>query len=394
MNIMERSFREEMPVLADSNIAYFDYAATTFMPRRVMNKWFDFHNTSSVFISRGNNLLSSKAEYVLQKSEEIFRGFFKFNNNYEFIYSKNVTEAINIMAYSIEKSVKELDIILIGPYEHHSNYLPWKYLAMRTGALFFEMPVDKNGDVDYSYIERYRNRIKIVSISSVSNAFGYSVDIQKICSLISEDAFLFVDQSQLCAHAPICSNDKISAHFIPSHKMYGPKNIALTVVKKDVLDCMEPVIMGGGMVESVGYADYWIQDRKKFFPGTMDIGLISSFASACGFIDEISYDFIKEEDQYYSKQVIELLDKYGYDLVLRNENCVNYVISFSHEILHAHDINEYLSNKNIIIRSGNMCTQNSLRKIDKNAINRISLGVGVCENDVKMLKKGLEEILL
>ena len=386
------NYKSMIPILNNSNIAYLDYSATTFMPAEVMNKWSEFHNTVGVFVSRGINNLSRKAEIALRDAEEVFNDFFGFNSEYSIIYAKNVTELINITAMSIEESVNEMDIVLVGPYEHHSNYLPWKYLAKRRGALFCELPINAQGDIDYSYIERYRNRIKVISVSSVSNTFGHNIDVEKICKLKSKDAFLFVDESQCCAHSPISRDRRISGHFITSHKMYGPKNIALMSINNSIITSLKPVFLGGGMLESVGYEDTWLSDRKKFFAGTMDIGLICALAEACNFVKSVSYEEIKKMDSNHYSRVVEMLNACGMRVLHDEKRCSNSLVAFVHPYIHAHDINEYLAKNDVIIRSGHLCSQNSLRKMEEHAINRISYGIGTDDNDLDKLEFYLKEL--
>lgn len=382
----------DIPTLIRNKISYFDSSATTFMPQRVIDKWIEVNINAGVSIGRGNNNLSQKAKEELEKAEKIFTDFFKFNNDYDYIYTKNVTESINLLSIALEKKIKILDIILVGPYEHHSNYLPWKRLAEKTGAIFFEIPVLQNGELDYEYIEKYKDRIKVISISTVANTNGYHIDVNSICNIINDDTFLFVDQSQVTAHMEIIQNERISAHFISSHKMHGPKNISLISIKKQLINDLEPVILGGGMVENVGYSTKWINNRMKFFSGTIDISLIAAFAEACKFMKEYTYKKIKSNDEKYSKIIKKTLKENGYIIINEGNHCVNYIISFTHSQIHAHDINEFLSKNNIIIRSGNICSQNSIRKLNINAINRISLGIGLEEQDINKLCSKLGEL--
>jgi cysteine desulfurase/selenocysteine lyase len=383
----------KFPTLESNRVHYFDYSATSFMPERVMNKWREINCNSGVFIGRGSNILNKKAELILHESEQCFAIFFGLSEEYKYIYSKNVTETINILALSLEQQINPLDMIVVGPFEHHSNYLPWKYLAKKTGALFCEIPLNKQGDIDYSYLARNKDRIKIISISAVSNSFGYCIDVNKICDIIENKTLLFVDQSQVSAHTKIFTNDKIAGHFISSHKMYGPKNIAFVAVRQEIIKKLNPVILGGGMVDYVGFQDMWLDGRDKFLAGTMDIALIAAWAEACRFISDISYNFIQSRNEYYNKIIITALKEFGYKRIVINNNCVDYIISFTHDTIHPHDISEYLSNLNIIIRSGNLCSQNSIRKINNNAINRISLGLGITDNDVNILCTELGKII-
>ena len=380
------------PTLYDTDVHYFDYAATTFMPQCVMQAWQDINTACGVFIGRGSGILARRADEILHHAEAVFSAFFDLSEDYQYLYAKNVTEAINIIALGLEQQLEPLDIIAVGCYEHHSNYLPWKRLAEKTGALFCEIPVDSGGNPDYGFIARYRDRIKILSVSAVSNSFGYETDLDRICAEIGTDTMLFVDQSQVSAHRPINNSPQIGAHFLSSHKMYGPKNIALAAVRKDLLAKLEPVILGGGMVESVGFSSAWLPGREKFMAGTMDIGLIGAWAEACRFVEAVGYRAIADRDRILSCQIRERLRELRYERVAMGDRCVDYIISFSHPSIHAHDVNELLSARNVLIRSGNLCSQNALRKLGNNAINRISLGLGITDKDIKLLCNALGDM--
>ncbi len=383
----------DFPILKKNNIHYFDYGATSFMPQSVIDKWCEVNSNIGVFVGRGNSILTKRAEKELKDDEKYFNKFFNISNEYQKIYTKNVTEAINIVALAIEDLIGVMDMIVVGPFEHHSNYLIWREIAKRKKAIFCEMPINEQGSVDYDFLDRYKERIKVVSVSAVSNSFGYKMDIGKIASKINEKTILLVDESQVVAHMPIEVNEKVSGYFIPSHKMYGPKNIAMACIKKSLINEMKPVILGGGMVENVGYKTEWLENNKKFYAGTMDIALISAWVEACKFIERITYEEIQKRNDKYSKIIRETLQKNGYKIIEVKKYCVNYIISFTHSNIHAHDINEYLSSKNIIIRSGNLCSQNALRKIESNALNRITLGLGVSDDDVKCLCDELRRIV-
>lgn len=236
----------KFPTIVKNNIHYFDYGATSFMPQNVIDKWREVNTEIGVSVGRGSSILTKKAEKELNAAEEYFNDFFNINGEYKNIYAKNVTEAINIVALAIEELISVMDMIVIGPFEHHSNYLIWKKIAKKRKALFCEIPVDKQGKIDYSFFDRYKERIKVVSVSAVSNSFGYKIDVKKIADKINEETIFLVDESQVVAHMPIEVEQRISGYFIPSHKMYGPKNIAMACVKSDIIKNMNPVILGGG----------------------------------------------------------------------------------------------------------------------------------------------------
>lgn len=386
MDIMDRVME------SGEKIHYFDFSATCFMPRCVIDKWVEVNEVCGVSIGRGNSILTRKAEDYLREAEDTFYDFFGVSQDYEMVYTKNVTEAINVVSLSIKKMFAPLDIILVAPYEHHSNYLPWKRLATDTGALFLEIPIDENGDIDIDFIKKYKDRIRLVAFSSISNSFGYALEVKSILDCLLEDTIVVVDESQLVGHEKIYVDDRVTVHFLASHKMYGPKNIAGFYAKKSFLDIMEPVFLGGGMVERVGYVSEWKSRREKFLAGTLDVSLISGWAEACKYLKKLSFEAIKSQEKKYMERISASLKKSSNVVVGNREKCCDYIITFYNEKIHAHDINDLFCKKGIVIRSGNLCAQNAIRKLNNNAVNRISLGIGIDERDVDCLCELLEEL--
>lgn len=374
------------------NIRYFDYAATCFMPKRVIDKWVEVNQRCGVSIGRGNSILTQMAEQYLWEAENELFSFFGISNDYEMVYSKNVTESINIIALAMNKMLKPLDIILVAPYEHHSNYLPWKRLAAETGALFFETPVDENGALDLNYIRKYKDRIKVFALSSVSNSFGYYINVQTVLDCLSKDTVVVVDESQLVGHGKIYTDERVTVHFLASHKMYGPKNVAGFFAKKSFLEKTEPVFLGGGMVERVGYKTEWKEGRSKFLAGTLDISTISAWAEACRFLHDITFEAIEKQEKEYMDLIMASINKGQNIIVGDRRRCCSHIISFYNEQIHAHDVNELFNRNGIIIRTGNLCAQNAIRKVNNIAMNRISLGIGLTDNDVEFLCKLLEKM--
>lgn len=373
-----------------NDCAYFDYAATTFMPDRVMEKWIDYEKNVGIYYDKGNNFLSKRAADKLLESEEILHNHFEVSDDYKMIYGKNTTEVANIIALGLSNYVKPLDYILVGPYEHHSNMLSWKYLAKRNGAIFMEMPLNKEGNIDFDYLNKIKDKVKIVSFSSVSNTNAYEIDVNRICEIFT-DSLIFIDESQMVAHEKIVVNDNVSGYMLTSHKMYGPKNICGAFVKNSVVEMLEPTLLGGGMVKNVAFNDTWKAEQHKFEAGTMDIGLISAWAEACKFIDDVGYDYIKEVENICSERIKDVLVAKNNVKIVSNDS-VKSLISFVSSGMHAHDLEYYLAQNKVIIRSGNLCAQPAIRKLGEVAINRISFGLGVKENDLNLLCDLLKEV--
>lgn len=372
----------EFDFFKNMKISYFDYAATSIMPNKVIDKWVDYQKNVTVFYGKGNNILANQAMETFKKAEDILHYHFGIGDDYDLVYGKNTTELINLMALSLNNHIKPLDYILVGPFEHHSNLLPWKYLAKRSNAVFFEMPLTASGSIDYDYLNSIKESVKVVAISSVSNTTAYKMDINRVCDIFS-NSLIFVDESQLVAHQRIEKHNNITGHMLNSHKMYGPKNIGGAFVKKSFLKSIDPVLIGGGMVNVIGFEDTWGEGKHKFEAGTLDVGSIAAWSEACKFIDNIGYDYIEKLEEYCYDSVVSALNKNKGIRIIGNEhNCSKSLVSFVCEKYHAHDVEHFLAANNVIIRSGNLCAQPAIRKFGEIALNRISFGLGIKNEDL------------
>lgn len=382
-------FKEHFPVLTNSGVRYFDYAATTPMPSVVMAEWTWYQSEVGVSPGKGVGRLSRKALTTYEESEATLRRFFGVRKEDSLIYGKNVTEMVNVISRAVEELVRPMEAIVVGPYEHHSNVLPWKYLAKRKGALFFEIPVGLDGSVDYRYLERIPAKIRILAYSSVANANGFRFDIDRASMYLPGDALVFEDASQAVAHEAVRRKDRVSGVFLSSHKMYGPKGIAGLVVDSDLMDEMTPILLGGGMVDFHGFLDKWKSGAMAFMAGTYDIGLLCAWARACRFVMEIGgYELIARQDIVIRDVVVSNLARMSGYRVLSDEQSAS-LVSFVHRRMHAHDVASFLGERDLVVRSGNLCATSAIRRLGVHALTRVSFGLGVAEDDVSALLEAL-----
>ena len=377
----------------DKDIKYFDYAATTFMCAPALETYVSFQEKVGVLWGKGNNSLSEESKKIFEHAVEVIRRHFGIDDSYEFITGKNVTELVNVLAYSLQRLVSPMDIILVGPYEHHSNYLPWKYLARQRDAIFFEMPLTEDGEIDFEFLSSIAADVKIISCSTVSNVNGFEINLEKLLKLFPPQTLIFTDESQKVAHDRITLNPRISGYLLSSHKMYGPKNIAGAFLKADLLEKLEPVFLGGGMIHHQNFSDTWSEGRQKFYAGTYDVGLLAAWSAACEYLQKISFDKIKQDESAYFDTVCETLRQNPKIQIVNAPHSVKSLISFVHEEIHAHDVEEFLSKKDCVIRSGNLCAQPALRKLGYNAVNRISFGLGADLQKVDDLCANLKNLI-
>lgn len=364
--------------------AYFDYAATTFMPPEVMESWLEYNQKIGISSGRGKNAINVMADEIAVQARKDIHHFFSEDKRYQLIIYRSLTNAINEIAYSLEHYIEPMDIILLGPYEHHSNLLPWRELAKRKGAITFEMPVLPDGTIDCNSLLALKDRIKVISFSSVANTNGFRINISDIKGILSKDTLVIVDDSQKCAHEQIENAKEIDIHLVNPHKMYGPKNLAGALVSEKVVDIMRPSIYGGGMVERVGFPNTWKEGVAAFEGGTQDVAGIYAWRAACNYISKIGFKQIHENESKIYERIEKELKDVGKVKILSVPKTTS-LLSFQHEQIHAHDIEDLFSEKKVLIRAGHICSQNSIAKYGYKPIVRISFGIGIQENDVERL---------
>lgn len=371
---------------------YFDYAATALIPQPVIDAWTNYQNTIGVGLDRGRSRLSAAAGSARDDALRRLSRFFSLAEDRAWLFGKNVTEAINLVALGLEHMIRPMDYIVVGPFEHHSNFLPWRYLAKRAGAVFMELPIGPDGDIDLDYLELISPHIKVFAYSSVSNINGYVLDVVPILNRLPQCAVVCCDVSQEAGHRRVQVPPRVDVQFLPSHKMYGPKGIAAAVFPNGMLGYVQPVLLGGGMVNSVGLDDTWADGDRKYAAGTMDVGLLCAWAAAADFLREIDFEVIETFEHTQSRKIRDGLRALEKVELLLPQNPSDSILTFTIEGRHPHDIEYYLSNQDIIIRTGHLCTQNSIRKLEVDAVNRISLGLGVSDRNIDTLLNAMEDI--
>lgn len=374
-----------------NDISYFDYAATTFMPEQVIAVINTYHRSINLAPNRGNNKLSKLANETYENSRVNIRNFF-LGENYQLIFYPGASYALNVIAYGLEHILCPMDIILLGPYEHHSNYLPWRELSHRTGAIVFEMPLLEDGSINIEYLDSIKDQIKIVAFSSVANTNGYHIDVSKLKAVLGESVLYVSDDSQKCAHEKIRYNEYADCHIVNSHKMYGPKGLAGALVNEKFLENLSPAIFGGGMIERISYPNIWKDGIAKYECGSIDVGAALGWAEACKHISDIGLNEIEKQEKIWSQIVVDELRK-NPDVVIVSEKESVSLVSFYHKSIHAHDVETAFSERNVIVRAGHLCSQNSIAKFKMQPIVRISFGIGVSEYDINQLLQTIREVL-
>lgn len=388
--------RNEFPLLRNNkDLSYFDCAATAPLPDAVVNSWLKYQNEIGVSIGHGTNRLSHKAEDIYHESVKIISRFFSCENDYDLIFTKNATEASNMLAYSFKEILHPGDVILLSEYEHHSNLLPWRRLAIKTGVQIVMIPLQADGALDYTIIDLIPiENIKAAVLSLVSNVNGHILSLEEIRKKLPRNIMIILDIAQAAGHMELNLTDiNASAYIVSAHKMYAPKNIGACILKKDLCNQAEPFHLGGGMVDNViGERKSWKMGAEKFHAGTFDVGLIKSWATACRYITNIGWYNIIEHENRIMEYIKMVLGKYPTLHILPNNHHKATLCSFYDDNIHSHDIGRMFDKYGIVIRTGHMCAQHTISAFGKTSASRISCGLYNDTNDIVALDNVLSEI--
>ena len=358
--------RSQFPILErkirGKNFIYFDNAATTLKPKRVIDRVNLHYARESANIHRGVHFLSEYGTMEYEKTRETIRSFLNAKESREIIFTKGTTDSINLVAngYALSK-LKPGDEIMISTMEHHSNIVPWQLAAEKTGAKIVEIPINNDGDI---LIEEYKNllseKTKIVSIVAISNTLGTINPIKEMITLAHEaGAEVLVDGAQAVAHQKVDVQDLDCDYFVFSgHKLFGPTGIGVLFGKEELLDSLPPYQGGGDMIDRVTIQKTTYNELPfKFEAGTPNIAGGIALNEAVEFVNEIGLNEIAQYEQtlldYASSK---LMDIDGLTLIgtAKKKASVN---SFIIDGVHPHDLGTLLDQQGIAVRTGHHCTQ-------------------------------------
>lgn len=374
---------------------YFDHSATTFMPRGVMDAWSLYHETIGVSSNRTGGFLGEKANRSLKEGRKQILDFFSASEAYDLVFTKNATEALNVVSNGLRKTIESGDVVIVTELEHHSALLPWMKLVKEAGAILVKIPLTASGDLDYRVLEDMTDLpVKVIASTYISNVTGAIVDV-KLLKKYSDrfNAKLILDISQAVASKKLdLSKLNADAYALSAHKMYGPKNMGGLFIKKGMIQQMKPLILGGGMVWNVyGSTPTWADGVERFEAGTFDIGLVLAWSEACRFIEEITFDRIRMHNKYFYEMIrskIEALN--NFELIPSGESSCETILAIKHKSMHSHDLEQAFSEQSIILRSGHMCSQPTVNALGESSLVRVSWGLCNDRYNLEYLLKTLE----
>ena len=390
--------KKQFPIFENNNeIVYLDSAATSQKPGEVIDAVQKFYELSNANPHRGAYSLSVLSTQLYSDSRYKVASFINAKYDEEIIFTKNATEALNLIAYSYGlDNLNEGDEVVLSIMEHHSNLVPWQKVTKIKKAKLTYMYVNENYELDDNEIEsKITNKTKIVGVTHISNVLGTINNIDKIIKKAhAVGAVVIVDISQSISHYKF-DVQKTDADFVvfSGHKMFAHLGIGVLYGKKDLLEKMSPFLMGGDMIEYVYEQDTTFAPLpNKFEAGTQNVAGVVGLASAIDFINKVGYDNIQEHEQDLMEYAIDSLKKLPYIKMYISPNKINVssVISFNINGVHPHDVASFLDAKGVCVRSGNHCAQPLMRYLNTDSTCRVSFSVYNTREDVDKLIEAIE----
>ncbi len=356
-----------------------------------------FYETSYANVHRGVYELADRAAAAFEDSREKVRAFVNAGSQREIIYTRNATEALNLVAYAWGlENLGPGDVALVTELEHHSNFVPWQLIAERTGATFAAIPIEGgNHELDLSKLDEIakRGQIKVLAVGLVNNSLGVVNPVSELAAWAHEQgAICVVDACQAAPHRPI-DVQTLGADFVAftGHKMLGPTGIGVLWGRQELLQSMQPFNVGGGQIRHVSLEKTtWNDLPHKFEAGTPPIVEAIGLGAAIDYLNEVGLESIEDHEVEITEYALGRLGEifgltiFGPPLERRGG-----IISFDLDGVHPHDVAQILGNEGVAVRAGHHCTQPLMKRLGVAATTRASFYLYTLPEEIDRLVDGL-----
>jgi cysteine desulfurase/selenocysteine lyase len=393
--------RADFPILSrmvhGKPLVYLDSTATSQKPQAVLDAMDDYYRTTNANIHRGVYELSEVATDRYEKARARIARFINAKNSREIIYTRNTTEAINLVAHTWARAnLREGDAVLLSKMEHHSNLVPWHMLAAERGVELRYLDVDEHGMLRLDDLREKLRGVKLVSVTHMSNVLGTINPVEEIIAAAHEaGALTMLDAAQSVPHLPV-DVQALDVDFLAfsGHKMCGPTGVGILYGKRDLLEEMPPFMGGGDMINTVTLEGFTPNQLPwKFEAGTPAIAEAIGLGAAVDYLSALGMDQVHKHElelTAYALETIEALPGvtiYGPDAEHKGG-----VISFAIEGVHPHDAASILDAEGICIRAGHHCCQPLMHHLNVPALCRASFYIYTGKSDVDALVEGIKKV--
>jgi cysteine desulfurase / selenocysteine lyase len=377
-------------------IVYLDSAATSQKPQSVIDAISNYYETQNSNVHRSAHYLAAIATEKFEDARVKAQKFLNAKKSQEIIFTKGVTEAINLVANSFSKAhLKAGDEVLITQMEHHANIVPWQMLQEQMGIVLKYIPFNKQGELDLDLDKYFTDKIKLFCVTAMSNALGTINPIKKLIEYAHDrDVPVLVDGAQSAVHGPVDVQALDCDFFVcSSHKMYGPTGVGVLYGKEKWLDKMPPYQTGGEMIEHVSFAKTTFADLPhKFEAGTPNIAGVIGFGAALDFMNSIDWNKARSYEDSLLKYGTLKLSEFENLKIIGTAANKGPLISFVFDDIHANDIGSIVDECGVAVRVGHHCAMPAMEAFGVGSTVRASFSMYNTKEDIDFLVAALHEV--
>ena len=397
-----RALRADFPIFQQEihgkPLAYLDSAVSAHKPRQVLDAIRNFYETSYGNVHRGVYALSERATAGYEGARQKLAAFVNARTPREIVFTRNATESLNLVAYAWGLSnLGPGDVVVVTELEHHSNFVPWQYIAKRTGATLRMIPVDDAGELDLEALDELpaAGNIKVVAMNLVSNSLGTVNPVERVAAWAhGQGAIVVVDAAQAAPHRRI-DVQALDGDFLAfsAHKMCGPTSVGALWGRLELLEAMEPFNLGGHMIRKVTFENTtWGDVPAKFEAGTQPIAEAVGFGAAVDYLEAVGLEAIEAWEHELTAYALErLVDVPGITLYGPPAEKRAGIVSFNLDGIHPHDVAQILDMGGVAIRAGHHCCQPLMGRLGVASTNRASFYLYTVPDEIDRLVEGLHK---
>jgi len=395
--------RADFPVFEElfdgKPVAYLDSASSSQKPRQVLDRMRGFYEHEYANVHRGVYRLAERATEGFEGARRTTAAFLNAPSEKEVVFTRSATEALNLVAYAWGlDNLGPGDVVVITELEHHASFVPWQYIAHRTGASFRHIPIDDRGELQLDALDGLAREgdVKVVASNLVSNTLGTINPVERLAEWAhGQGAIMVVDAAQAAPHRRV-DVQALGADFvaITGHKLCGPTGIGALWGRKEILKAMSPFNLGGEMIRSVGLQKTTFNELPhKFEAGTPAFAEAVGLAAAMDYLGEIGLEAIERHEHALVQQAMGALEEIPWIRVFgpppdRRAG----IVSFEVEGIHPHDVAQILDWEGVAVRAGHHCTQPLMTRLGVAATTRASFYLYSVPEDLERLVRGLHKV--
>jgi len=398
-----RALRADFPILerpmGGKPLAYLDSSNSSQKPRQVMDAERAYYETSYANVHRALYELGEKATAGYEGARETVRAYLNAETTREIVFTRGATEALNLVAYAWGlDNLGPGDVVVSTELEHHSNFVPWQYIAGRTGAEFAVIRASEHGELELDALDALaaRGRVKVVAVGYVNNSLGTVNPVERVAAWAREQgAITVVDACQAAPHRRI-DVQTLGADFVAftGHKMCAPTGIGVLWGRRELFEAMSPFGLGGDMIRSVSVEKTtWNELPQKFEAGTPPFAQAVGLAAAIDYLEAAGLEAIEAHERelldYTLGRLSELpgVKVWGPPAERRGG-----IVSFDVAGVHPHDVAQILAYDGVAVRAGHHCTQPLMTRLGVPATTRASFYLYTVPEEIDRFVEGLHRV--